>query len=402
MTVVQINATCTAGSTGCICSTISRLLDEKGIPNSILHTQSRNTHPRGIRYAGAVYLKLQALRSRVLGNYGFNSRFATRRLLRELDAIRPTVVHLHNLHGHNVHLGMLLDYLREKGIRTIWTFHDCWAFTAYCPHFAGVGCDQWRTRCLRCPLKRRYSWFFDRSRWLYARKKEAVRGLDLTVTVPSHWLGEIVKHSFFGQYPIRVLQSGIDLRTFKPTKSDFRKRYGLEDRKIVLGVANKWSIGKGVDVFDTLSGRLDHTCQIVLVGTDPKTASQLSEKILCLPRTADPAALAAIYTAADVFVNPTREETLGLTNLEALACGTPVITFASGGSPECVDRSCGVVVPCGDVEALLNAIRSVTRDTPFSREACINFAGRFDADTAFGETIKLYGLEHESTATKTI
>ncbi|MBQ3506938.1 MAG: glycosyltransferase [Clostridia bacterium] len=402
MTVVQINATCTVGSTGQICSAISRLLDRCGIENYILHTQPRGKHPRGIRYAGFLYVKGQALRSRVRGCYGFNSRNATRRLLRKLDAIRPTLVHLHNLHGHNVHLGMLLMYLREKGIRTIWTFHDCWAFTAYCPHYDGIGCAQWKVGCRQCPLQHRFSWFFDCSRWLFDQKKEAIRGLDLTVVTPSVWLESQVKQSFFREYPVRVIRNGVDIDVFKPTASGFRKRYGLEDKRILLGVAYMWNRRKGIDVFEALAERLEDTHRIVLVGVDPQTEKRLSPHILCLPRVHDATVLAQIYTAADVFINPTREEVWGLVNLEALSCGTPVVTFDTGGSPECVDDTCGIVVARDDVQGLWESIRYVITENPFSLEACRARAKAFDAEIAFGEYLELYGSYDESITTKTI
>ena len=392
MIVVQINATCTAGSTGKICHAVSELLNARGVENYVLHVQKGCSYPQGIAVAGKPYLKLQALKSRVYGNFGFNSRAATRRLIAELERIRPTVVHLHNLHGHNCHVEMLLHYLRKKKIKIFWTFHDCWNFTGYCPHFDMIGCDKWLTECHDCPLHREYSWFFDRSRTLYRRKKELSQGLDLTIVAPSRWTAEVTRQSFFGSYPIQVIHNGISLETFKPTPSDFRERYGIGDRKLVLGVAFGWGERKGLDVFLELNRRLDDSYRLVLVGTDERVDKLLPDSIISIHRTSNQAELAEIYTAADVYANPTREEVLGLVNLEALACGTPVITFNSGGSPECVDETCGVVVPKNDVDALESAIRFVTTEKPFPAEACRAYASRFDADSKFGEYIKLYGL----------
>ena len=402
MTVVQINVTCDKGSTGRICAAVSRLLDGAGVENYILHADDGAAHPRGIAYTNRGEVKMQVFASRVRGNYGFNSRRATRRLIRHLDSLSPDVVHLHNLHGHNVHLGLLTSYLRERGIKTFWTFHDCWAFTAYCPHFEAARCDQWKTECRKCPLRRRYSWFFDRSHRLFHQKREASRGLDLTVVVPSLWMAEQVRQSFLGQYPIRVIRNGIDLQVFRPTPGDFRERYGLQEQTVILGVAYKWTRGKGFDVFATLADALDDSYKVVLVGVTEKQKKRLPPDVICLPRVTNPKELAALYTAADVFVNPTREETLGLTNLEALACGTPVITFDRGGSPECVDETCGKVVPCDDLPALVNAIDRVTRGGGVSPEVCRAYASRFNAEDAFGEYVKLYGIAYESTARETI
>lgn len=402
MTVVQINVTCDKGSTGQICTAVSRLLDGAGVENYILHADAEASCPRGIAYTNHREVKLQALMSRVRGNYGFNSKRATRRLLRLLDTLSPDVVHLHNLHGHNLHLGMLLSYLGKRRIKTFWTFHDCWAYTAYCPHYEAVGCNHWKTSCGKCPLRKRYSWFFDRSAYLFRQKRSAVTDLDLTVVAPSLWMAEQARQSFFGQYSIRVIRNGIDLQVFRPTPGDFRERFGLRDKTVIVGAAYKWSARKGLDVFGALADMLDDSYRIVLVGVTEGQKKQLPPSVICLPRVHDPKELAALYTAADVFVNPTREETLGLTNVEALACGTPVITFDRGGSPECVDETCGAVVPCDDIPALAEAIRRVTREHKFSPEACRMYASRFNAEDAFGEYVKLYGLTYESTATETI
>jgi glycosyltransferase involved in cell wall biosynthesis len=189
---------------------------------------------------------------------------------------------------------------------------------------------------------------------------------------------------------------------FRPTPGDFCERYGLQEQTVILGVAYKWTRGKGFDIFATLADALDDSYKVVLVGVTEKQKKRLPPGVICLPRVTNPKELAALYTAADVFVNPTREETLGLTNLEALACGTPVITFDRGGSPECVDETCGAVVPCDDMPALADTIRRVTRDLRFSSEACRAYASRFNAEDAFGEYVKLYGIAYESTARETI
>ncbi len=390
--VVQINATCGLGSTGKICVAVSELLSERGIENYILYTMGKSDHPAGIKYSGKYDTKWQALFSRVFGNYGFNSQLATRHLLKELDRIAPTVVHLHNLHAHNLHMEMLFHYLKEKKIKVYWTFHDCWAFTAYCPHYTMAKCDQWQGGCHDCPQRSTYSWFFDRSKSMYRRKKALIEGLDLTIVTPSFWLADETKSSFFKDCPIKVIHNGIDLATFHPHESDFRKKHGLEDRFILLGVAFDWGVAKGLDVFCELAKRLDDRFRIVLVGTDEKVDNLLPDTVLSIHRTENQQELAEIYSAADLFVNPTREEVLGLVNLESLACGTPVVTFCSGGSPECVDESCGIVVPCDDIDRMERAILYVEKERPFSSESCINRARCFEVNAKFKEYVELYGL----------
>ncbi|MBR2491336.1 MAG: glycosyltransferase [Ruminiclostridium sp.] len=393
MKLVQINATCGAGSTGKICVAVSKELAGAGIENHILYSSGTSDYPLGICYMEPLEIKFQALRSRVFGNYGFNSRRATKRLLDHLDRLQPDVIHLHNMHGHNCDLEMLLEYIRERKIKLFWTFHDCWVFTGYCPHFAMVGCSNWKTACGDCPQRRTYSWFFDRSRQLQARKKAALADQDLTIITPSRWLADLVKESFLGDYPVKVLHNGIDLAVFRPRESDFRQKHGLEDKFIVLGVAFGWGPRKGLDVFLDLANRLDDRFQIVLVGTDDAVDRQLPANILSVHRTQNQQELAELYTAADVFVIPTREDNFPTVNLESLACGTPVITFDTGGSPESLDETCGIVVPQNDVDAMEEAIRRVCLEKPFSPEACRKRAEEFDQERSFAQYLDLYRRE---------
>lgn len=391
MKIVQINTVCGSGSTGKICVAVSQLLTQKNIENYVLYASGKSEYPLGIRYMTNKEVKWQALRSHILGNYGFNSKRATKRLLKELDKIQPDIIHLHNLHGHNVHLGMLCTYLKEKKIKVFWTFHDCWAFTGYCPHYDMIGCDQWKKDgCKKCPQKRRTSWFLDRSQYLFEQKKKLFTDLDMTIITPSQWLAEQVKQSFLAECEVQVINNGFDLSVFYPRESDFRQKYHLEDKLIVLGVAHIWCAQKGLDVFIELSKRLDARFQIVLVGTDDKVDKQLPKNIISIHRTNNQAELAEIYSATDVFVNPTREEVLGLTNIEALACGTPVITFNTGGSPECIDETCGCVVEKNDIDTLENTIVSVCVDKPYSADDCIWRAQKFSAKEKFDEYIQLY------------
>ena len=390
MNVVQINAACGSGSTGKICVSVSKLLNKKGVSNSILYSTGHTDYPNGIKVSGDIYIKFQALYSRIFGNYGFTSYCATKKIIRILDQLKPDIVHLHNLHSHNCNIGQLLRYLRKKRIKVFWTFHDCWTFTAYCPHFTMVKCDKWKSECCDCPQLKSYSWFFDRSKYLFSEKKRVFKGLDLTIITPSRWLADMVKQSFLKDYPIKIINNGIDLSVFKPTENGFREKYGLIGKKIILGVAFGWSVRKGLDVFIELSKRLADDYRIVLVGTDDKVDKLLPANIISIRRTHNQKELAGIYTAVDVFVNPTREEVLGMVNVESLACGTPVITFKTGGSPECIDETCGSVVPCDDIGAMESEIRRVCEENFYSKDACINRAKKFDLNDRFKEYINLY------------
>lgn len=390
MKIVQINATYGTGSTGKIVLDISELLNKKDIENYVLYSQGQSNQKNGIKIATRFLVKMQALISRIFGNYGFEAKSTTKKLIAHLKKIKPDIIHIHNIHSHDCNLEMLFNYIKANNIKIYWTFHDCWAFTGYCPHFDMVNCDKWKTECKSCPQKGSYSWFFDGSKHNFDKKKNLFQNLDLTVITPSQWLADRVKESFFKDYPVKVINNGIDLSVFKPVDSDFRAKYNCEDKFLILGVAFDWGKRKGLDVFSELAKQLDDRFKIVLVGTNEEIDKQLDEKIISIHRTQNQTELAEIYTACDLFVNPTREEVFGLVNVEALACGTPVITFNSGGSPECINETCGVVVEKNDVDSLCKNIETIVDSKPFSEDACIDYAKNFSKDEKFNEYIELY------------
>ena len=391
MKIVQINATCGQGSTGDICLSISRMLTETGIENYVLYTVGDCTDSAAIKVGNLQTVRVAAAKSRLTGNYGFTAKRITKQLLNLLRKIQPDIVHLHNLHSHNCHLQLLLDYLREKRIKVFWTFHDCWAFTAYCPHYTLAGCSNWKTGCRVCPQYRHYSLLFNQSETLYNKKKALTEGLRLTVITPSYWLAGQVRQSFFRQFPVKVIHNGVDCSVFFPRKNDFRKRNGLENVFVLLGVAFRWDNRKGLDVFIELYRRLNpQQYKIVLVGTDDEVDKLLPDGIISIHRTERREDLAELYTAADVFVNPTREEVLGLVNLEANACGTPVVTFNAGGSPECICKTSGVSVEVDDIESMETQIVRIVTEKPFTTQMCVNRAAEFDKDKQYRKYLNLY------------
>lgn len=392
MKIVQINGYCGSGSTGKICVAVSELLTAQNIENYILYNVGNSDYPLGIKYMSRLDLKFQALKAKVFGNYGFQSKSATKRLIEKIEDISPDIIQLHNLHSHNVNLPMLFSYLKKKNIKIFWTFHDCFAFTAYCMYFDMAGCDRWKEGCHNCPQCHKYSYFFDRSKTLYKMKKDFFSDLDMTIITPSYWLADLVKESFLKNYPVKVIHNGIDLAVFSPKESDFREKNNIStDKTILLGVANNWEPRKGRDVFVKLAEILDgKKYQIVLVGTNDSVDKKLPSNIISIHRTQNQAELAEIYSVADIFVNPTREEALGMVNVESLACGTPVITYKTGGSPECIDESCGIVVEKDDVDGLIQAIEDVASHKPFSQAACVARAQAFNADQKFSEYVNLY------------
>lgn len=390
MKIVQINATCGIGSTGKICVGISKLMTANGIENYILYSSRTNGYPLGVACSSDRYIKMQALKSRLLGNYGFNSKRATQKMLYELDMINPDIVHLHNIHGHDCNLEILFSYFKENKTKLIWTFHDCWAFTGYCTYFDLAKCNKWQKHCVQCVKVREHSCFFDKSRKLFEKKKQLFEGLDLTIITPSRWIANLVKQSFLQEYPVKVINNGINLSVFKPSQSNFRQKYGLENKKIILGVSFGWDKRKGVDVFVDLARKLPEEYKIILVGTDDITDRQIPKNIILIHRTQNQQELAEIYSAADVFVNPTREENYPTVNMEAIACGTPVLTFRTGGSPEMLDETCGSVVEYDDIEALEKEIIRICTEKPYSVEQCVKKSKEFEQNEMVKEYLELY------------
>ena len=308
--------------------------------------------------------RLHGVRGRLLDDHGFGSKAATRRFLDWVREYDPDVIWLHNIHGYYIHIGLLFDYLRGCGKKIFWTLHDCWNFTGHCAYFDFAGCDKWKTGCHHCPQKHTYpqSLLLDNSRRNYERKKLLFTGIpDLTLTVPSHWLESRVKQSFLGEYPVQMVYNKIDRTVFKPTPGDFREKYGLEKKTILLGVASVWEERKGLKDFLALSSMLDDRYRIVLIGLSEEQRKNLPQNILGLPRTNSLEELAQAYTAADLFVNPSVEETFGMTAMEARCCGTEAIVYKDTACEEIVNQFGGIAVDRG-AENLLAAIEKLTKE----------------------------------------
>lgn len=400
MNIVEIN-TCDYGSTGKIMLQLAVL--SRRIGNVIAFSRGwkhKKKCSSDCSYIGS-YIQngVHHVLSVITGNEGCFSVNGTNRFLSQLDAIKPDIIHLHNLHGWYINLPLLFNYIKKNNIKVVWTLHDCWAFTGHCPHFTIAKCDKWKTGCYKCPNCKEYpKSLFDNSKKMYRLKKKWFTGIEnLTIVTPSEWLAGLVKQSFLKDYPVKVIHNGIDLNVFKPTESDFRKKYNIAENKyILLGVAFGWGKRKGLDVFIELQKRLDkEKYKIVLVGTDNNADKQLPKEIISIHRTQNQTELAEIYTVADLFVNPTREENYPTVNMESIACGTPVITFRTGGSPEILTEKTGMVVDCDDIDGLQHGIEEICEQNLFSTADCIEQAKQFDMNKRFKEYVALYKEECE-------
>lgn len=331
---------------------------------------------------------------------GFNGCFAwleTYKLLKKIDEFKPDIIHLHNLHDSYINLSMLFSYIKKHNVPTVWTLHDCWAFTGQCPYFTIAKCNKWKAGCYGCPQYKAYpSSLYDNTKRMWQLKKKWFTGVkNMTIVTPSEWLAGLAKESYLKEYPIQVINNGIDLDVFKPTHSNFREQYGIPgDKYIVLGVSFAWGYRKGLDCFVEMAEKLGERYQIVLVGTDDEIDKNLPQRIISIHRTQNQKELAEIYSVADVFAMPTREENYPTVNMEAIACGTPVVTFDTGGSPEMLDEKVDRVVPVDDVNKMMSEIRKICENMRLSSEAFRSKAKEYIMEDRFLEYIDLYKSMH--------
>lgn len=302
-----------------------------------------------------------AAKARIFDSQGLESRKATKNFIEKIEQYKPDVVWLHNIHGYYINYEMLFAWIKKHPeIEVRWTLHDCWAFTGHCTHFTIARCEKWKTHCMNCVQKKEYptSLFLDASKSNYEKKRAAFTGVsNMTIITPSEWLARLVKQSFLREYPVQVINNTIDENIFKPTESSFRQEHGLEGKIIVLGVAVGWEKTKGFPDMLKLREELDESFVLVMVGLTKDQFKLLPPGIVGMERTKNQQQLAEIYTAADVFVNPTHQDNYPTVNLEARACGTPVVTYNVGGSPE----SAGFehIVQENDIKALAKEIKRI-------------------------------------------
>lgn len=399
-TLLQINSTLNKGSTGRIAEQIGQFARTQGNWDVWMAHGPRyknSSELNSIQIESLWGERLHGLWSRLFDRHGLGSVFSTIRLVKRLErGIRPDVVHLHNLHGYYVNYPILFRYLARAGIPVVWTLHDCWSFTGHCAYFDYEGCELWKTSCHHCPQIRRYpsSWGWDRSRKNYVQKKQAFTSIKRLHIVPvSEWLGGLVKQSFLGSYPIQRIYNGVDLKAFSPQPTEeLRSLLGLQGEFVLLGVATAFGARKGWADFMALAARLPGNYRIILVGVQQDKIRELPPNILGVQRTESIKELAQYYSIADVFLNPTYEDNFPTTNLEAQACGTPVVTYCTGGSPEAIASDTGVVVDKGDINGLLQVSFAICKKgkAEFSK-ACRGRAERYyNKDERYAEYLEVY------------
>ena len=362
MKILMINVVCGIRSTGRICTDLAVALEAEG--NEVRIAYGREEVPEkfqkyAVRIGNDMNVKLHGVRARFLDGCGFGSKNATHRFIEWVKDYDPDVIHLHNLHGYYINIEALFNYLRTCGKKIIWTLHDGWAYTGHSAFCDAIGCEMWKTGCHNCPLQKEYpASFTDRSRNNWEKKKSIMTGIhNMTLVTPSNWLAETTRESFLKEYPVVVINNGIDTSSFYPLESDFKELYGITGKKMLLGVATAWNELKGWSDYMKLADMLDDSYQIVMVGLSKKQVSKLPEKIIGIERTNNITDLAKIYSAADVLLNLSYCESFGMTNIESRLCGTPVITYSSGGWTETAGAD-GIVVEKGNLKGIIKALNN--------------------------------------------
>lgn len=399
--IALINSVCT-GSTGKIMGDIQRRAKDSGY-------EVISFFGRGNGFSDLNCIKFNKKNSfyfNILYNFIFNkqglqSKKETECLIQHLESFKPDVIHLHNIHGYYLNYKLLFDWINTsfEG-KIVWTLHDCWAFTGHCAYFSYANCQKWKNQCSPvCPMRHGYpySFFVDTSKSEFDLKKEifTIRK-DFKIVTPSNWLNKLVRQSFLREHHVQTINNGINLEIFKPNIDiEIKQKYGIpKDKKIILGVANIWEKRKGLDDFLELSRLLtNENVVIILVGLSniKKKLIKKYKNIIGIERTENVHELVKIYSLSDIFVNLTKEDNYPTVNIESIACGTPVITYDTGGCNEQVISTTGYCCTKNTVEEvkakILEFINIDFKNTIFDNKAVLS---GFDANRSFDEYIKIY------------
>lgn len=391
--LLQINTTLNCSSTGRIAEQIALLAQSKDWDCYIAH---------GGRYIGKSAIKtyqissdfdnkLHAVKSMACGMHGLGSTAATVKFVKWIKSLKPDIIHLHNIHGYYLNYQVLFDYLGKADIPVVWTLHDCWTMTGQCTHFVEADCEKWKTGCHDCQLLQYgYKTYVDRSEKNWLLKNNMFNLVkNMTLVTVSKWLESVVKESILKKYPTKVIYNGIDLNIFTPSTCS-RQSLGLNNKFTVLGVSSGWGKAKGLNEFIELSKIPE--LQVVLIGVQDALIGKLPKEIKAIKRTNNQAELVAYYSLADVFVNPSHADSFPTVNLEAMACGTPVVAYNVTGSPEAIDEQTGIIVPKNNLDELklaINAIRE--KGKAYYSRNCIEKARReYEKGARFNDYIALY------------
>ena len=390
-TLLQINSCANWGSTGKIAEQINQMAAVQGWETYIAYGRSVNPSQSKLIHIGNTPSQAIALiEARLFDNDGLANRIATRRLVKKIKAIKPDIIHLHNLHGYYINYKILFDYLNSSNIPVVWTLHDCWSFTGHCSHFVGANCEKWKTQCLECPLKKDYpaSLWLDQSARNYSLKKQLfAANKNIHIVAVSKWLASLVQQSYLKDADVRIINNGIDINTFRPVFTGEKTKFSI------LGVSSVWTQSKGLYDFYRLREVLDVSqYDITLVGLREEQVKTLPSGIKGVVRTNSVDELAQYYSSADVILSLSYGESMGLTPIEGMACGTPAIVYNNTAQPELITSDTGIVVEQGNINDLCKAIFAIKRNgKQMYSDACRERAEKlFHKEDKYQEYVRLF------------
>ena len=398
MKVALINAVYGYGSTGLIVKNIEEALIQSDNEAVVIYQYAAPLPNKGRRVGNLIDWKLHALYTRLDGKQGFASRCPTKKLIKYLENEKPDVVHLHNVHANFINLPLLLSYLAQEDIPTVITLHDCWFFTGKCTHFAAIGCERWREGCGNCPKQNETpaSLIRDASAEVLMKKASLYNNLSkLTVVGCSKWISNLAKQSTaFKQCQVKQIYNGVDTAVFIPMdREKCRNKHGVKADFVILGMANKWLDKRNLGILNEIKKQLHENELLLIIGCNEVQKKMISgyDKVRAVGYIESREELAEYYNVADVFCNLTLEDTLPTVNMEALSCGTPVVTYDSCGSPELVvEDQTGFVVEQGDIDGLIEAFEKI-KSGAISRSSCYEYAKHsYDKSERYQEYLRLY------------
>lgn len=397
MRVLHINTVVNTGSTGRIVEEIGTVLIENGHESIIAygrnigHVKSKS---KLLKIGNNLNVLWHFVNTFLRDKHGLTKDLSTKNFLNEIDKLKPDLIALYNLHGYYIDVGLLFNYLEKKGVPVVWTLFDCWAFTGHCTYFDNIGCDKWKSQCYDCPKYNKYPRSIIDNSSLNFNLKKRIFNLPhkLEIITHSSWLSKYVRSSFLNSYGLHIIPSAVDVDLFKPIKSNIAAQNGIYNQRIILGCANIWTDRKGLNDFIILSEKCDVETVIVLIGLNKSQMKKLPQNIIGINRTESIEVLVKWYSAASVFVNPTYMDNFPTTNIEALACGTPVVTYNAGGSPESIDANTGRIVQIGNVDGIWESILELGREneeelTRACRERALN---HYNKKTRFLDYLRVF------------
>lgn len=394
MKILLLDVNYKSGSTGKIVYDLKQELEKEGHEVLACYGRGKKVEEKSVmKFAYDFETLIHAFLSRLTGLMGYFSYFSTRRLIKEIEKFEPDVVHIHETHSYFMNHLPLIEYLKKKNIKTVWTFHCEYMYTGNCGY--AYDCNKWKNICRNCPDIKRYpkSLFFDFSYKMFLDKKRAFENFNnLTIVTPSKWLKDRTKESFLKNKRVEVIHNGINTEVFKP--KDFTHlitKHNIGNKKVILSVApdimtdrkgGKWVVKLAEQCIN-----LDYI--FILIGV-----KDLNEKfpnnVIALGRTENQIELAEYYSLADIFLICSEKETFSMTCAEAISCGTPVVGFKSG-APETIFAE-AIFVDYGDIKELKKQLEKFLNDQEFFYDRRISQEGikKYSKNKMFKNYLNIY------------